>query len=112
MNIEQSFYCGDAAGRPVNCEPNKKKKDFAVSDRLFAMNLNLKFYTPEEYFLGWKTAPFQMPEFDPRSLLQSRLPLLEPETSQLVSKSQEVRYRTQSLIHVYEILFTTNFCSR
>lgn len=43
INLKDSFYCGDAAGR---------KKDFACSDLYFATNNKLKFYTPEEYFLG------------------------------------------------------------
>jgi len=36
-------YIGDAAGRP---------NDFSCSDRKFADNLGIPFYTPEEYFLG------------------------------------------------------------
>jgi len=45
----QSFYVGDAAGRPAN-PAKKRKKDFADSDRKFALNAQLRFYTPEEYF--------------------------------------------------------------
>ena len=37
------LYVGDAAGRP---------KDFADSDRHFAINAGVKFQTPEEFFLG------------------------------------------------------------
>lgn len=37
----QSFYVGDAAGRPG---------DFAASDRLFAERLGLAFSTPEDFF--------------------------------------------------------------
>ena len=36
-----SFYCGDAAGRP---------KDFSDSDRGFAQAAGLRFFTPEELF--------------------------------------------------------------
>lgn len=38
---EDSFFVGDAAGRP---------NDFSDSDSKFAENANLRFYTPEEYF--------------------------------------------------------------
>jgi len=41
VDIQSSFYCGDAAGR---CD------DFSCSDYKFALNLNLKFYTPEQLF--------------------------------------------------------------
>lgn len=88
MNLKESFFCGDAAGRPAHCEQNKKKKDFSASDRLFALNLNLTFYTPEEYFLGWKTAPYQLPEFCSKNLQNK--PLLEPESTRLTSDTPEV----------------------
>ena len=42
---KNSFYCGDAAGRPTT---KKRKKDFSNSDRLFAYNIKLPFYIPEE----------------------------------------------------------------
>ena len=43
IDIKQSFYCGDAAGR---------QKDFSDSDRLFAYNCNLTFILPENCFLN------------------------------------------------------------
>jgi Polynucleotide kinase 3 phosphatase len=49
IDLTQSYYCGDAAGRPQGWAP-KKKKDFSSSDRLFAMNIGIKFLTPEEHF--------------------------------------------------------------
>jgi bifunctional polynucleotide phosphatase/kinase len=49
IDLTQSFYCGDAAGRAQGWAP-KKKKDFSSSDRLFAMNIGIKFLTPEEHF--------------------------------------------------------------
>ncbi|XP_043197807.1 bifunctional polynucleotide phosphatase/kinase-like [Amphibalanus amphitrite] len=67
VDMKESFYCGDAAGRREGWAP-KKKKDFSCSDRLFAINVGLRFYTPEELFLGQPaTNKYQLPEFDPRA---------------------------------------------
>lgn len=41
INIEESFYVGDAAGRPL---------DFSDSDLQFARNAHIKFYTDTEFF--------------------------------------------------------------
>ena len=38
-----NFYCGDAAGR---------EDDFAITDWMFANNINIQFYTPEQLFLN------------------------------------------------------------
>ncbi|XP_056139074.1 bifunctional polynucleotide phosphatase/kinase isoform X2 [Lampris incognitus] len=85
----QSFYVGDAAGRPANWAPGKKKKDFSCSDRLYALNIGLQFHTPEEYFLGWKSAPYSLPEFDPREQ-DSDANLYDPPTASLTSSKTEV----------------------
>ena len=67
---EESFYCGDAAGREAGFAPGKKK-DFSCSDRLFAENVGLEFFTPEEFFLGHKaTKQFSKPFRPSRSLQQ------------------------------------------
>ena len=43
VEMSHSFYVGDAAGR---------SNDHSDTDRTFAMNSGLSFYTPEMYFLG------------------------------------------------------------
>ncbi|KAK9520534.1 hypothetical protein VZT92_020414 [Zoarces viviparus] len=85
----QTFYVGDAAGRPENWAPGRKKKDFSCSDRLFALNIGLQFHTPEEYFWGWKSAPYSLPSFDPRKL-DSTAGLSDPPSACLTSSRPEV----------------------
>lgn len=46
----ESFYCGDAAGRWDKWKKGKKK-DFSCSDRMFAHNIGIEFHTPEYIFL-------------------------------------------------------------
>ena len=56
IDLEQSFYCGDAAGRTT-----PPFKDFSNDDLLYSVSLGLKFYTPEMLFknseLNFKLAP-------------------------------------------------------
>ena len=47
IDFENSFYCGDAAGRT---KPEWPKKDFSDSDLLFAYNIGIKFLLPEHCF--------------------------------------------------------------
>lgn len=89
VSVQNSVYVGDAAGRPPNWAPGRKKKDFSCSDRLFALNAALPFHTPEEFFLGWAPAPFDLPTFDPRQL-DPNAPLYEPPEAALTSPSPEV----------------------
>lgn len=49
VNLDKSFYCGDAAGRLA---AGQRKKDHSNVDLRFAHNTGLKFFTPEELFLG------------------------------------------------------------
>lgn len=46
-----SLFCGDAAGRPG---------DFADTDRKFALNADLEFYTPEELFQKYKPEKYSI----------------------------------------------------
>ncbi|XP_025191378.1 uncharacterized protein F21D5.5-like [Melanaphis sacchari] len=71
INIDKSFFCGDAAGRSARFSFDGKliKKDHSCCDRLFAMNIGLKFYTPEEFFLKEPTEKlYALPEFNPNDI--------------------------------------------
>ncbi|XP_050063519.1 uncharacterized protein F21D5.5-like isoform X2 [Aphis gossypii] len=76
VDMDKSFFCGGAAGRPARFDSDGKlvKKDQSCCDRLFAMNIGLKFYTPEEYF--WKeptTKVFALPAFNPNDVMSNIL---------------------------------------
>eukprot|EP00762_Andalucia_godoyi_P007275 ANDGO_08088.mRNA.1 Bifunctional polynucleotide phosphatase/kinase len=66
IDYEASFFCGDAGGRH-----KPAFSDFSDSDRKFALNCNLKFHTPEEFFLSKSVAPFSLKGVDPRQLMSS-----------------------------------------
>ncbi|XP_041979634.1 uncharacterized protein F21D5.5 [Aricia agestis] len=85
IDMKSSFYCGDAAGRLANWAPGKKK-DHSMADILFAENLNLTFYTPEQFFLGHSIAnvPMGKPEFIPRELNS------EPFNQKLIADEKEL----------------------
>ncbi|XP_012288871.1 uncharacterized protein F21D5.5 isoform X2 [Orussus abietinus] len=88
VDKDKSFYVGDAAGRDKNWAPNKKK-DHSSADRLLALNLGLKFQTPEEHFLGQKPAPYKMPDFDPKALNEIDS-ICDPPEAKIISSKQEV----------------------
>lgn len=67
IDLEKCFYVGDAAGRPKEWAP-RKKKDHSCADRLFAINIGIPFFTPEEYFLKNQPAKYTKPEFNPTAL--------------------------------------------
>ncbi len=52
INKKSSFFCGDALGRKDDdsLHPFTKKGDFSASDYYFAINNDLKIYTPEIIF--------------------------------------------------------------
>ncbi|PQE13728.1 polynucleotide kinase 3 phosphatase protein [Rutstroemia sp. NJR-2017a BVV2] len=55
LNLQDSIFVGDAGGRHASVG---HPKDFSCSDRNFAENVGIKFYTPEEYFLHEAPRPF------------------------------------------------------
>ncbi|KAJ8525043.1 hypothetical protein ON010_g16072 [Phytophthora cinnamomi] len=70
IDKEASFYCGDAAGRPKIAG---RAKDFAATDYKFALNAGIRFFTPEDLFLGTKQRLHTRPDtwelgFDPKSI--------------------------------------------
>ena len=85
IDKDNSFYVGDAAGRIKNWAPGKKK-DHSLADRLLALNLGLKFYTPEEHFRGHQQAQYILPAFNPTNLSSKEICT----GSSLTSSSQEI----------------------
>ncbi|CCG84736.1 protein of unknown function [Taphrina deformans PYCC 5710] len=63
IQYDGSFFVGDAAGRPSNV--TGEKRDFSASDRKFAINAQLEFHSPEEYFLSHPRKTFEFTGFDP-----------------------------------------------
>lgn len=72
IDRSESFYCGDAAGRPKGWKKGAPK-DFSSGDRSFAVNLGVKFYLPEECFFNenCSSVPFSLDGFDPQKLLDN-----------------------------------------
>ncbi|KAI9293664.1 PNK3P-domain-containing protein [Neoconidiobolus thromboides FSU 785] len=66
----QSSYIGDAAGRKKQGKL-ANRKDFADTDRKFALNLNLDFFTPEEYFLNIQKEEFNLTGFNPKQYIKN-----------------------------------------
>ena len=57
IDVAGSFFCGDAAGRSFLGQSSvsplvSREKDHSDCDKMFAEKLKLKFFTPEEYFVG------------------------------------------------------------
>ncbi|KAE9406991.1 PNK3P-domain-containing protein [Gymnopus androsaceus JB14] len=74
-----SLFVGDAAGRDG---------DFASTDRKWALNVDIPFFTPEEYFLKQPTqSKFKLNGFNVADLPD--LPLFSPSDTPLISESPQ-----------------------
>ncbi len=65
-NPKSLYFCGDAGGR---------KGDFSDTDRKMAHNLDIKFYCPEELFLGEESLPFNYKGYIPINYPSDKLNL-------------------------------------
>lgn len=75
IDKSSSFYVGDAAGRQAEWKP-KYKKDHSCGDRKFAQNIQVEFYTPEEFFLKEPKAKFSWGGFNPKEYLSANRKVL------------------------------------
>lgn len=70
VDLSNSVFVGDAAGRPKNWAPGKPK-DISCTDRMFGANVGCTFATPEAFFLGQKEVPFEWSSLSPVEFLTS-----------------------------------------
>jgi bifunctional polynucleotide phosphatase/kinase len=81
MNVDysNSFFVGDAAGR-------ENPKDHSCSDRLFALNIGIKFFTPEEFFLRELSRPFKLPFYPSDELFKNNIPnpIIRPRVQEIL----------------------------
>lgn len=89
IDMNQSYYVGDAAGRPEN-KAIKKKKDHSSADRLMALNLSLPFYTPEEHFMKVGKQNWIKPEFNPKEYLSNSIELVNNPRTKITSTDLEL----------------------
>lgn len=87
IDMENSFYIGDAGGRE---KTDKRRKDHAASDRDLAANIGVRFQTPEEFFLGAEVESYSR-NFEPAEFLEKTtlatgksVPFVKSNTQELV----------------------------
>lgn len=89
IDIQRSYFVGDAAGRPEN-KMMKRKKDHSCVDRLLALNVGLPFYTNDEHFSKASTQSWTKPEFHPKEFAARSIQLLNDPTQQIASNKVEM----------------------
>lgn len=85
-DFKASFFVGDAGGRAATMS---RKADHACSDRDFAANVGIDFYTPEEYFYKEAPSPFRR-TFEPSDYLNTAVPTSTDTTPVVFEKRSEV----------------------
>ncbi|KAH8549917.1 polynucleotide kinase 3 phosphatase-domain-containing protein [Umbelopsis sp. PMI_123] len=86
IDLGESFYIGDAAGRAEGWK-HKAKKDHSCGDRKFADNISIEFHTPEEYFLKEAPNKFSWGGFDPKKT-PTEGPLFSPSDTPLIPEGE------------------------
>lgn len=89
LDLVESFYCGDAAGRPKS---GTRGKDFSDSDIKFAINAQIPFKLPEEVFLDQKSARNEIP----KNFLSALDKKPEPKQTKLALTKEESKKSTKS----------------
>ena len=89
VDITRSFFVGDAAGRPAGWKRGRRG-DHASTDRKFALNIGLKFLTPEEFFLGEPEVAYLSEDFDPKKTIAGAISIDEVVVSPSAHDQQEV----------------------
>lgn len=80
IDLSDSFFVGDAAGRPAK---DSSPKDWNDTDRKLALNIGVTFFTPEEWFSGEsKRTDFVLSGFDPLKF-DHDCPVWHPSTTPL-----------------------------
>ncbi|CAD6573099.1 MAG: hypothetical protein TREMPRED_000722 [Tremellales sp. Tagirdzhanova-0007] len=90
IDLERSLFVGDAAGRVA---AQGKRKDHSDTDLKFALNVGLKFLTPEEHFLSHPRPTYPIPPtgFHPAKLGNlAALPHIVPSNTSITSEEVEI----------------------
>ena len=89
IDSQNSFFVGDAAGRPEN-KLIKRKKDHSTVDRLMALNCGLIFFTPEQHFLRAREEKWFKPDFVPNTVIANDQLIESPKGAKIEVDALEV----------------------